>query len=364
MSNAIGDKNGPFAVGYIFSGKHAHANGHMGTLDVLSEVESIHLCGIEGAEMEEKAALSSKVKSRTLSVEELLAGPKLDAAVVCLRSDICADVLQACVEAGLPVVFEKPGALTAAALRSVADSARDRGLTMGTMFQNRWTPVMQDARRAIQDGALGRVMTAEARLVTSQVRYRIERSGWMFQRAKAGSGILGWLGCHYIDLLCYLLDDRIVEVTAMVGVQNPEEIDVEDTAFLAVKFASGVLGTLHFGYHLAGGRGGPMSNDTFIALRGVDGYARIDGALRDRYSLYSIAPGWAAGGLRERAFKPPESQAYGNLSGEEFISTFLRASRTGAAAPAPIEAMVHVLDVIEAALKSSETGRVVRVDGK
>ena len=48
MNKTINDGDRPFAVGYIFSGKHAHANGHMGTLDVLSEVGSIHLCGIEG----------------------------------------------------------------------------------------------------------------------------------------------------------------------------------------------------------------------------------------------------------------------------------------------------------------------------
>ena len=344
-------------VGFIFSGQHAHAGGHMVTLDPIDEVESIHLCGIAGGELEEKAALSSKVKSTTRSVEELLAGPKLDAVLVCVQSDLGAGVMQQCVDAGLPVVFEKPGALTAAELRSVADSARERGLTIGTMFFNRWTPLSQEVRRAVRDGALGRVMTAEARMVTSQVRNRMARWPWMFERATAGSGILGWLGCHFIDRICYLLDDRVVEVTAMVGTQNPEDIDVEDTALLVMKFGSGVLGTLHAGYHLPGG-GASLGNDTFLAIRGVDGYVRIDPTLGEQYTLYSIAPGWAAGGLRERKFVYPEVSAYRDITVDS-----LRASRTGAPAPAPIEAMVHVLEVIEAALESSETGRAVRIDG-
>ena len=45
MSNAMGGNDRPFAVGYIFSGKHAHANGHRW---MLSEVESIHLCRDRG----------------------------------------------------------------------------------------------------------------------------------------------------------------------------------------------------------------------------------------------------------------------------------------------------------------------------
>ena len=345
------------AVGLIFSGQHAHAAGHVGTLDAIDEVESIHLCGIEGGELDEKAALSSKVKSTTRSVEELLAGPKLDAVLVCVQSDLSAGVMQECVDASLPVVFEKPGALTAAELRSVADSARERGLTMGTMFHNRWTPVSQEVRRAVRDGALGRVMTAEARMVTSQVRNRMARWPWMFERATAGSGILGWLGCHLIDLMCYLLDDRVIEVTAMVGTQNPEDIDVEDTALLVMKFGSGALGTLHAGYLLPGGGPG-LGYDNFLAMRGVDGYVRVDSTQGEQYSLYSVAPGWAAGGLRERKFVYPEVSAYRDITRDS-----LRASRTGAPAPAPIEAMVHVLEVIEAALESSETGRAVRIDG-
>ena len=47
-------------------------------------------------------------------------------------------------------------------------------------------------------------MAVEARMVTSQVRYR-DPAHWLFQRATAGSGILSWLACHYLDLLCYLL---------------------------------------------------------------------------------------------------------------------------------------------------------------
>lgn len=230
------------------------------------------------------------------------------------------------------------------------------------MFQNRGLPTVREARQARRDGALGRVMAVEARMVTSQVRYR-NPSHWLFRQATAGSGILSWLGCHYIDMLCFLLDDRIVEVTAMVGRQSPEEIEVEDTACLAMRFSSGVLGTLHAGYHLAGSRPGYSGGayDSFIALRGTDGYVRLPMSEGSRYTLFSIAPGWAAGGRRERAFDLPESPAYGGRAGEEFVTSFLRATRTGEPPPCTIDDAVHVLDVVEAALESSATGRAVRL---
>ena len=200
-------------------------------------------------------------------------------------------------------------------------------------------------------------------MVTSQVRYR-DPSHWLFGRDTAGSGILSWLACHYIDQLCYLLDDRIVEVAAMTGRRNPEPIEVEDTACVALRFAGGVLGTLHAGYHLPGSRPGyaGAAYDTFLALRGTEGYARLPFS-GGEYTLFSMAEGWAAAGKREWRYDPPQSPAYGGVAGEEWLSAFLGAARAGAPPPCPIEDAVHVLEVVEAILESSATARSVRLRG-
>lgn len=350
-----------FQVGVV-SSPHPHTPFHLKTLDVVPVVEAIHLCGIAGEDLRALAAGSTKVRSTTSSVEELLARPEVDALLVCVRNDLCPGVLEAAIASGKPVLFEKPGALRAADLRRIADLAQERRLTMGTIFQWRGHAITQEVRRVGLEGALGRVMAVEARVVTSQVRYR-DPSHWLFGRATAGSGILSWLGCHYLDLLCFLLDDRVVEVAALVGRRNPEPIEVEDTACVAFRFAGGALGTLHAGYHLAGSTPGysGASYDNFLALRGTDGYVRLPLSEGSAYTLFSIAPGWAAGGKRERRFELPPSPAYGGKAGEELVASFLRAARAGTPALCPIEAAVHVLEIVEAALESSATGRTVRL---
>ncbi|MDE2715812.1 MAG: hypothetical protein OXI33_02210, partial [Chloroflexota bacterium] len=117
------------------------------------------------------------------------------------------------------------------------------------------------------------------------------------------------------------------------------------------------------GYHLVGSASGYSGAryDAFMALRGTEGYVRIPLSERGGYSLNSIAEGWSSGGVRDYSFTLPSSPAYGGVAGEEFVRQFLNASRGGKAALAPIEAMVHVMDVIEAAVESSETGRTVAV---
>ena len=352
----------PFVVGAIFSANHGHIRGHVKTLNELDEVADVHLCAIEGGELEEVSAMSTKLRSATRDLDEFLARDEVEFVIVCARNDIGADVLGRCVDAGKHVMFEKPGAMNAPELRAVADAARAKGLTTGVMFQNRWNPQARAVRKARADGAFGRPMTVETRLATSQVRFR-GPEGWMFRKATAGTGILAWLGCHHIDMACYLLDDRIVEVAAMLGTQGPEDIDEEDTALLAVRFAGGAMGTIHAGYHQAGPLPEEMggNNDSFIAVRGTRGYARIDSAGAASYGMFSDADGWASGGYQEHTFNEPPSTAYGGAAGEEFVMGHLNASRTGGEAPTSIAAAVHVLEVIDAAVESSATGRAVRI---
>ena len=276
-------------VGMI-SSPHPHAPMHVKTLETLPEVTAIHLCGVADEDTDALGEGASKVQSVTTSIDELLARPEVTALVVCTRNDLCPDILNAAVEAGKPVLFEKPGALTAADLRAVADRAHERGLTMSTFFQNRWNPAMRDAVEICRSGALGKIMAVEARMVTSQVRYR-NPGHWLFRKDTAGTGILSWLGCHYLDLLCYFLDDRVVEVAALVAQQNPEQIEVEDTACLVLRFSSGVLGTLHAGYHLIGSAAGysGAAYDTFMGFRGTDGYLRLPREM-DGFTVHSLAP--------------------------------------------------------------------------
>lgn len=349
-----------FSVGYVFS-DNPHSLMHACTLEALPEVDAVHLCRLGQGNMEEVEKQTTKAATRTERLDELLRRD-VDALMVSVRNDECPAVLDAAVDAGKPALFEKPGALAAGRLQAIADAARKKNLTMGTVLTFRNDPVILDVKRAIRDGAIGDVMAVESRQITSQVRYR-DPTFWLFDKAKAGSGILSWLGCHHIDALCYLLDSRIESVAAMLGTKNPFPIDVEDTACLLMKFSNGVIGTMHAGYHLVGSSAGysGAAYDAFLAVRGTDGSARIPLSERGGYIVNSIADGWAAGGERHHAFTLPESPAYGGVAGEEFVRQFLIASREGSPALAPIESIVHVLHVIEAAVEASASNRTVDV---
>ena len=357
-----------YVVGAVSS--HGHERGHVLVLDQLPEVGTIHVCATtELANVDEMAAESSKVVSKTLDLEELLAKPDLDAVIVCARADHAPAILKRVVSAGFPVLYDKPAAVHSSYLRPVAEIAREKGLTAGAMLQWRYHPMVQELKRALRGGALGEVMTIEAKLLNGLLMYR-DTSKYMFDPKTAGSGILSWLGCHCLDVVLYLMEERVVEVMAMVANLNPEKVAVEDTGFLLLQFESGRMGTFQAGYHL---RGSGATYDIYIGMRGTEGFAVLPLAqpfqatygnaakTSGTYTLFSEAPHWIMGRTRRQTFEIPNTPGYGGIMAEQLYKDFFKASETGAPAPAPIEDSVHLLEIIEAAKESSATRRAVRI---
>lgn len=333
---------------------HPHTNMHAATLRLLEEVTDVHVCAIDGADA---APIVTAIgpKARAASLDQSL--PEVDAILLCARNDLTPAILRRAVEAGKPVLFEKPGAVRAANLKEIAQLARQKNVTLGAILPWRFHPISQELKRLRTEGAFGQLLAVEARMVTSQVRYR-DPQHWLFDPARGG-GILSWLGIHWLDLLHFLVGQRVTRVTALAASRNPERVKVEDTAALTFEYADGTLGTLHAGYLLPGSQSGyrGAAYDNYLSLRGYDGWATWPMTTTPGvYALFSIAEGRPTDGQEERRFELPQSEAYSGAHGLRFVQAFLEAGRTHQPAPCPIEDLVHSLDVIEAALRASASG--------
>ena len=359
--------DGSMVVGAI-SG-HGHARGHVRVLDRLSEVGKIHVCAAtELADVEQLAAESSKVASKSTDLARFLARDDLDAVTVCARPDQAPAILEQVVSAGLPVLYDKPATTQVSHLRKIAELAEKKGVTAGAMLQWRYNPMVLDLKRALADGALGNIMTIEAKLLNGLLEYR-DTSTYLFD-PKTGAGILSWLGCHCLDLVLFLMQERVVEVMTMVGNLNPQKVPVEDTGLLLLSFESGSMGTFQAGYHMKGSK---SVYDFYIGMRGTEGFSILPlvepaqhgstnaAVAGGAFSLYSEARHWVSGRRHRKTYEIPETPGYGGIMAEELFRDFLEASRTGAPAPSPIQDNVHMLEIIEAAKESSATRRAVRI---
>src|SRR5437016_3076172 len=146
-------------VGYGLAGSAFHA-------PLIATTPGLRLHTVATASPERRARLSREHPGArgVDSAEQLLADPgTLDLVVVASPNDTHVPVAHAALEAGLPVVVDKPLAATAAEARALAALAADRGLLL-TVFQNRrWDAEFRTAQRLLASGALGTVHRYESR---------------------------------------------------------------------------------------------------------------------------------------------------------------------------------------------------------
>jgi predicted dehydrogenase len=346
--------------------EHPHSLAHLRTLQTLPEIEKIYLWDESGEALARvQQEQGEKIAGVSTVLHEVLAHEDLLFVITALRNDQAPAICRQALEAGKHIMAEKPMGRTAADVQGVVAAAQQAGLKLGVCYQNRRNPVVRQMRALMQEALLGSLMTVEMRMLTTAVRFRNPQH-WLFSQAKAGGGILSWLGCHYIDMIRYITGDEIVSVSAEVATRSGEAIDVEDVATVSLRFASGAIGSLHVGYTLA------LSGGGYHNKQGYDVYAGFNGRHGRMYWTAKGAPStlfvetshaaWRAAPTRESTYSLGDSPAYGGIVGEEFIHDFILAAGGEAPLPASGVDALQVARIVDAAYESSRRGCRIEIE--
>lgn len=171
------------------------------------------------------------------TADELFADPStIDLVVIATPNRTHAPLAAQALDAGLPVVVDKPFAVTVADGEGLVERAEQAGLAL-TVFQNRrWDSDFLTARALIEAGRLGEVRRFESRFE----RWRpVPKGGWReMGEAADGAGLLFDLGSHLIDQALTLFGP-VKSVYCELDRRRPD-IHTDDDAFVALTHTSGV----------------------------------------------------------------------------------------------------------------------------
>jgi predicted dehydrogenase len=146
----------------------------------------------------------------------------------------------AAAEAGKHVICEKPLGRDAAESYDTWQRVEAAGVKHMCAFNYRFVPAVRLARELIASAALGEIHHFRAAYL--QEWGQAEIAAWRFDKSQAGSGALGDLGAHVVDLARYLVGE-IAEVSAQTATFWPGR-EVDDAVEAAVRFDSGAVGTI------------------------------------------------------------------------------------------------------------------------
>lgn len=366
MSDSTGTPapDGPLRVGllgYGLAGSVFHA-------PLIAATDGLVLDTVSTSAPERQAqARAEHPRVRTVgTAEEVLArAAELDLIVVATPNKTHVPLATAALEAGLPVVVDKPLAATAAEAEKLATLAEDRGLLLSVFQNRRWDNDFRTVRKLIEDGALGEVRRFESRFE----RWRpVPKGGWRESGDPAEiGGLLYDLGSHLVDQALTLFGP-VVSVYAESDVRRPGA-EADDDTFLALTHASGVRS------HLWVSATAPVLGPRFRVLGSTAGYVKHgldpqEAALREGLRPGDEGVEWGAepktGWGRLGAGATPRNgggEAVPTLPGDypAYYAAIARALREGGAPPVTAMEAGATLRVLEAARLSAAEGRAVRM---
>lgn len=175
--------------------------------------------------------------------KEMLKDPEIDVVCVCTPSGLHGEMAMAAAESGKHVVCEKPMEITNEKNEAIIKTVRRCGVKMQCIFQRRTMTAAIAARKAIEEGKLGKIVLASAYLKYYRDQAYYNSAGWRGTWELDGGGALMNQGVHGIDLLNWMVGQRVVSLFAKAGTLA-RNIEVEDTAVALLQFEGGGYGVI------------------------------------------------------------------------------------------------------------------------
>jgi predicted dehydrogenase len=314
---------------------------------------------------------------------DLVAQDDIDAVSVTGPNFIHREVAVAAAEAGKHVWLEKPAGRNATETRAIRDAVRVNGVQSAAGFNYRNVPAVEMAKQLIAEGRLGRINHVSIRLLADYAAAPDGALTWRFKTDLSGSGVLGDLASHGVDLGRYLvgeITDLMCDAATFIA-QRPQ---VGMTASHFSRGAGGPMGTVENEDYVAallrfrGGARGILESSRAsvgeqcsygIEVHGARGALSWDfrrmGELQlcldqdyqnAHFSTHYVAPG--DGDLAR--FQPASgiAMSYDDLKIVEAYR-FVHAIATGERWGATVEDALHTAEIIEAMVESARIRRWV-----
>lgn len=217
-------------------------------------------------ERADDAAQQFGFEKGTANWKEIIDDPEIEIVDICTPNDSHAEIAIAAAEAGKHILCEKPISRTLDEAKAMYHAVKKAGVVNMLAFNYRMTPAVQLAKKYIDEGALGDILDFRGTYLQDWSADPDSPLSWRFQKKVCGTGALGDIGTHVVDMLCYLVGD-FDEVVARLATYIPsrpiqtgsvdnlgtvkgggnapkEAVDVDDQCCFMIKCKNGAFGTL------------------------------------------------------------------------------------------------------------------------
>jgi predicted dehydrogenase len=310
--------------------------------------KDVQLAAVVEKYSDKSAALAQKfkIKNQYHTVEELLKAGGVDALVIGTPNFLHAPQAIAALKAGVSVMVEKPMAMTLREAEKMMDaSARSRATLM---VAHCWRFDEDVLWLRNQSPRLGKIIRTKG----YGVHTHWGPAGWFTQKQFAGGGAMADMGIHALDTARFLLGDpKPVSVYAKIGTHY-KDFDVDDTGVIIVAWDNGATSYIESGWWQPHADGPEAATQ----LYGMDGFGQLFPTQLELPNAKKQKVELIKSGL-----KFPRKEHCPQSMYDAQMAYFLNCVRTGTTpVPGGLEGLMN-MKVVDAAYKSSKTGKVVNI---
>jgi len=241
-------------LGYGFMGK-AHTNAYKKIPYIFwppaAKANLISICGVPQDAAQEAAQRYGYERS-TSDWHELIADPDVELFDNCGPNNLHAEPCIEAAKAGKHVLCEKPLARSAEEAKRMWDAVHEAGVKHLCSFNYRFVPAIRLAKEMIDAGEIGDIYHFRARYLQEWIMDPEFPWVWRLSKDVSGSGALGDLGAHIIDLSRFLAGEpaslsataeTFIKQRTKPGSGESVPVDVDDAFEAMVRFENGAIGT-------------------------------------------------------------------------------------------------------------------------
>jgi len=209
-------------------------------LSNLNRIEGVEIVAVAEPNEANRRGIDQKIQL-CKSWSELVMDKTIDAVIITLPHSLHAECAEFALRHDKHVFLEKPLATTFEDALQLVKTSQDTGKTLMVNMTHRFYPPMQIARRMIQEGALGDLITVHDHYM--EVIDRADFPAWFFDPSLAGGGVTMTDSIHLLDRVSWLIDEPLSlqgQVTRTLDAKS----EVEDCSELICQSASGVPATV------------------------------------------------------------------------------------------------------------------------
>lgn len=224
---------------------------YLPAIEAHPSAQTVAICGRD-ADRTRQTAAQWNIPAVYTDYYEMLTEADLDAVIISSGNDTHYPFTLAAIERGLHVICEKPLAMHYTQAKHMAEAAAERGIKHMTPFTYSFMPTTRYLKELISGGYIGKPYHLNMRYYAGFGRDGSHYQ-WRFDLAKAGVGVVGDLGSHFLYLATWLFDSPVKRICVQLGhmVERPNKTpdgqlyDVaDDSAVMLLSFENGAQGVI------------------------------------------------------------------------------------------------------------------------